>query len=423
MATAAGDGATLARIEKALKYVYLPTFERQFVRYSQMLSRVLGSRRTTGGLKRLVKLHVGGTTALNARGAPYAIGPADYQKTEQAEVDITTQYLPVQFDGPAVAACKGDPYAAYELAAFEFNQGRSDFMNELEREFFGSTSGFLGQIAEAATTYTNGQDIPLLDNSQAKHLRVNMRVDVVAADGTPLATGGDSRVITNIDTSTSPWQIDLDVAGGNLVTTDTNPYYFVHEDNYGNEWAGLEDIVLASGTYMGIARASNPWWQSIVDSTTDNIGDTSLQGMLDNMVHNSYGGRPRANLKSLLMITTPAIRLKYYQYLNAKRQIVNKLDLGGGFSAIGYDYEGVDIPIVVHTFCPANTLYLIDTSAFELHLMSGLVDLMDTHGHVLDRIQSNDAYWGAFKTYSQILCRAPGKCAKFTNITKYEGEA
>jgi len=128
------------------------------------------------------------------------------------------------------------------------------------------------------------------------------------------------------------------------------------------EITGLDTIVLASGTYGGIAGGTYSWWLSEVDSTGETL---TIADARHNKNHANLGAGGK---KVSIGVTTQTLYEKYISLLTAS-YMVNPVKgkettrLGdGGFSAVEFD----GIPVVYDEDCTSTVWFWLNMDALKL---------------------------------------------------------
>ena len=114
-----------------------------------------------------------------------------------------------------------------------------------------------------------------------------------------------------------------------------------------NEVAGLRAIVLATGTYGGIPRAGNTWWQGGVDSTTEALSVDDMKKAFNTAGHNMSSPD--------CIPTTQTLYEKYEGMAQSFQQITQTQNGDLGFMHL--QFKGVPLFWDIH--CPSGEMYFL----------------------------------------------------------------
>jgi hypothetical protein len=124
---------------------------------------------------------------------------------------------------------------------------------------------------------------------------------------------------------------------------------------------GLEAIIATTGTYGGIARSGNTFWQAgYVDATAETISENRMLTAFNTASQNGMEFPD-------LIITTRAIWQTYHGLLTDNVRYEDKTMANLGFKSLTF----MGIPIVWDNDCPSGTMYFVDTDAIRLRYMEG----------------------------------------------------
>ena len=80
----------------------------------------------------------------------------------------------------------------------------------------------------------------------------------------------------------------------------------------------------------------------------------------------------------------------------------------GGFRTLSFN----GIPVVADRFCPAGTMYLLNTDDFGLHQLCDWQWLEGEDGKILKQIAGKPVYTATLVKYAELLCYRPYGRAK-----------
>ena len=197
----------------------------------------------------------------------------------------------------------------------------------------------------------------------------------------------------------------------NYVTLDcqhyqeTNNYSLYLQGSYRLEITGLKAI-FDNPTLYGVSRAESTWLNPTTVEVDGEITEDAILTAMDEVEAKS-GGRPN------FIVCSWGVRRALYKLLSTNKR-VETLELEGGFRAISFN----GIPVIADRFCPANTMYLLNTDDFALHQLGDWQWLEGEDGKVLKQIAGKAAYTATLVKYAELMCYRPCGQARLTGITE-----
>ena len=295
------------------------------------------------------------------------------------------------------------------IRATEFNAG--NFVNVLNSELeglikasafnfgrmlYGDGSGFL-------TTIESNTDSSVTVEGVA-NLIEGMVVDIVSSTGTQIKS---SLRIKSIDRVNK--EVFFTTSSLSGLSTESADYKLCVQGSYNNEITGLGAIFKTTGSLYGLDRANFNWMipyiKDISSSTPTDISDIVMQKAIDELDEN-------ANSKVDFIVCSSGVKRNYQNYLASYRSNINIMDLAGGFKAISYN----GIPLVSDRFVPANTMFLLNTSEFNLHQLCDWNWLENEDGRIIKQTPGKATYQATLVKYADIICNKPSGQAKITGI-------
>ena len=307
----------------------------------------------------------------------------------QLTATLKNLYGRIEISDKAVRASRSDEGAFVDLLNTEMEQLIRSSSFNFGRMLFGDGSGKLGTVsAVSGTTYT-------LDS--AKNFAVGMIVDVIEADGDSAAAG---RTVTGVDYANK--KITL---SGASITGAQNCSIYV-QGSKDMEITGLGAIFSDSETLYGLARADHPWLKPVSVAVGGALTEHAVQKAID-LVEESAGSRVN------FIVCSWGVRRALFKVLSAYRQI-DTVELAGGAKAITFN----GIPVVADRFCPAGTMYLLNTDDFKLHQLCDWQWLEGENGRILAQVPGKAVYTATLVKYAELLCSRPCGQAVLTGITE-----
>lgn len=251
------------------------------------------------------------------------------------------------------------------------------------RMLFGNGSGTLANI-ESITPMV------IMVNS-TRNLVEGMMVDFRDASGNIITSIG-TRKIVNVNRGFN----SIEVSGPRIEEiSDTTGYTLTVQGSYNNEITGLDAIF--NGLYLyGIEKDSNAWLKPYEKSLGKEISEIEIQTALDSIEERSGAG---VNF----IVCSWGVRRALQQLFATNKRVVDTMELNGGFKAMSYN----GIPIVADRFCPAGTMYMLNTNDFTLHQLCDWQWLADDDGRVLKQVPGKPVYTATLVKYADLICARP----------------
>ncbi len=263
------------------------------------------------------------------------------------------------------------------------------------RMLYGDGTGFLADIS--ANT-TNSVTVNSVTN-----LIEGMVVDIVSSLG---VVGERSLRIKSIDRTNK----EVYFTTSALTATEFEDYKLCVQGSYNNEITGLGAIFKSTGSLYGLNRTSYSWMIPYMKDITSSsnptdISEVVMQKAIDELDEVS-------NSKVDFIVCSAGVKRNYQSYLASYRSNVDIMNLDGGFKAISYN----GIPVISDRFVPTNTMYLLNTSEFNLHQLCDWKWLEGEDGRVIKQTPGKPTYQATLVKYADIICNKPSGQAKITGI-------
>jgi hypothetical protein len=161
------------------------------------------------------------------------------------------------------------------------------------------------------------------------------------------------------------------------------------------ELSGLAAIFSDSETLYGVNRSENKWMKGYVEKNTGDITEAKVQLAIDKL--EEYSGS-----KVNFIICSWGVRRALAQALS-KYKTMDSVELDGGFRALSFN----GIPVVADRFCPAGTMYLLNTDDFSLHQLCDWQWLESEDGSILKQKTNKAAFAATLVKYAELICSRP----------------
>lgn len=380
---------SLSTLDSILKNQYLGPIREQLNNDNELVKRIDTDFDSVVGKNFTIPMHYGRNEGIGARAEGAALMAAGQQAYKESIVPMRYLYGRIQLTGQSIKAARNDAGAFIRAVDSEIKGVTRDLKQAVNRMLAGDGTGRL------ATCGTTSASTTVVVGSTA-FLRAGMAIDVLVATTGATSTGAVGRTVVSITSATQ-----FVISGAAITTDSTFAVYISGSRNI--ETMGLQGIVSNAdigggyGALQGLAVASYPWHAAtnLANGGTGRaISDTLLQRLIDD-VEQAGNGAVSA------LYTTYGVRRAYQAILDAKKQIVNKMELKGGYSTIAFN----DLPIIVDKHLPTGKIFGVDESMLKMYKLADY-DWMDMDGAVLSRVSGVDAYEAILYCYMELGCLA-----------------
>lgn len=386
MAQYGQGGATLVTVSDILKEVYEGKVNDQLNEEVVALRRIErtseGITTQVGGKYVVFPIHVARNTGIGARLEDEDLPTPGKQSYRRAQVNLRYQYGRLRLTGQAFELANENFQSFASVLDEEVTRIKDDLAKDLNRQVYGDGSGVITTITGTVT----GSTWPVANTLWVQD---GMLVDtgtIAAGVVTVVATG---KTVSNVTATT------VDLSGGS--GTVANGHVIVRAGNARTatdaqrEWTGLGAIV-GTGALFGLTHNV---WQSTVDTNATNrpLSEGLLIATADKV--RAKGSYPT------VMFSNLGVRRAYANLLVQQRRFTNTQTFEGGFSGLAFTTDKGDIPIVVDTDCPANTIYGLNEKQMKVYRDSDW-SFMDRDGSRWSRVPNRDAYEATLFQYSEL---------------------
>ncbi len=178
------------------------------------------------------------------------------------------------------------------------------------------------------------------------------------------------------------------------------------QKSYGYEITGLDAIFSETvDTIYGVDKAAcglEPYMETDVAEITVEKIETVMDKIEE------YAGS-----RIDFIVCSPGVKRAVVAKMREANINVATMEMDG-FKAI--DFFGV--PMVSDRFCPAGTMYLLNTDDFKLHQLCDWQWLEGEDGKILKQIPGKPVYTATLVKYAELMCERPNAQAKLSGITE-----
>ena len=385
---------TLASADSALKSFYLDAVAQQLnTEVNPLLAKIKQSTADVWGkeVRRLAQYGVnGGVGAGTEEGSLPAAGGNNY---DQFVTTLKNLYGTIEISDKAVRASENSAGAFVDLLNAEMEGLLRSSAFNFGRMLFGDGSGILCTVSAVTGNVVTVDSV--------KNVIEGMTVDVLDADGDQVS-GVTARRITAVDRTDKT----ITLSGGALTGVASGCTLCV-QGSHNLELTGLGAIFKDDGTLYGLSRAERPWMVPYIKESVGTISENAIQTAID-YLEETAGSRVD------MIVCSWGVKRALQAVLSESRMQTDMAELAGGYRTITYN----GIPVVADRFCPAGTMYLLNTRDFCLHQLCDWKWLEGDDGKVLRQVSGKPLYTATLVKYADLICTRPCGQAMLTGITE-----
>ena len=385
---------TLTSADNALKTLYLGVVADQLntavnpllARFQQTSSDVWGKE-----IRKLAPFGING--GIGAGTEDGELPDAASNNYAQFVLTLKNLYGTIEISEKAIRASENSAGAFVNLLEAEMEGLIKASKFNFGRMLFGDGSGKLCTVSAVS-----GNEFTV---DAVNNVIEGMVVDVIGNSGkTPVVS---ARRIVDVDRANKK----VTVSGASIgVGTVNSGDFLTVQGSYGKELTGLGAIFGESDTLYGLTRASNKWL-SPYKKTATNLTDITIQTAMDTLDE-------VAGSAADFIVCSGGVKRAYQEYLITNRSNIDVMNLQGGYKAISYN----GIPVISDRFCPAGTMYILNTSDFHLHQLCDWRWLEGDDGRIIKQVANKPVYTATLVKYADLICDRPIGQAMISGITE-----
>lgn len=307
---------------------------------------------------------------------------ADSNKYAALKSELKNLYGTIQITDKAMRASADTEGAVVNLLNAEMEGLIASAKQNFSRMLYGDGTGKIASVTAAGTSVTE------ISVDSTKYFKVGMEITIGESD-VKVASVGNGKITVNTAVT---------------VAADDAIYITASMDK---ELNGLETFFSCPDTLYGVSTSGKNWLKPYVGTSTGSISDIKIQTAIDSAEEASGG-------KIDFITCSYGVRRAYQEYLETTKRNINPVELEGGYRAISY----AGIPVVADRFCPAGSMYLLDTTLFDMHQLCDWQWLEGDNGNVLKQEAGKAAYTATLVKYANLMCALPCGQAKLQGITE-----
>lgn len=377
--------------EQALKNWYLSGMQYQLNNATPILAEMEKDTESVAGGDIVMALRYGRQGGVGNRADDGDLPTPNARKTKQARWQTKNLFARIQISDKTIKASRSNRGAFVSLLEADLEDALTDAKDNLSRQVFGDGRGVLA-------TCTAQTDVTTLTVSSVQFLAEGMIIDICSSAGVQEVIGREILVVDDVANT-------IKISGA-AVTTDATDIITV-SGSYGLELTGFGSVFTADNTLYGINRANDKWFNPTIIPVAGEISEVILQKAEDEADRKAGG-------KVGFYASSYGVRRAYQNLLLATKQIVDVMELKGGFKVLSYNGK----PFTVDKYAPASTLFGLDMDSWRNYEMSDW-NWLDEDGAVLSRVSGKAVWEATLARYSDLGCNKPRGNVKLTGITEH----
>lgn len=288
--------------------------------------------------------------------------------------------------------------AAHNEEAFVniINEEMKSLINSAEFNFgrmlYGNGTGYLARVLSKNTT---GVQVDMVQNFVK-----GMHVAFLDRDNNLIA-GFEDVVIRKVVPAANYVWFDR-----NIDAIDDYSTIYVKGGKQNLELTGLASLFDDNDLY-GQPVGDNLYLKGVTHPVNGEITEDKMQKAIDDL--QLYWG---ANTN--MIVCSPGVRRAIVKMFRASGTNMQTVELEGGYQALSFN----GVPIIADRFCPTGTMYMLDTTAFELHQLCDWEWLQGDDGKILQQVPGKPVYTATLVKYAELICSKPCAQVRFTDITE-----
>lgn len=352
---------------------------------------------------------VGGIGAINENSSFPTANPRKYKQAVWETKDLSAVF---QISDKAIEASKSNVGAFANMLEQQFMDCETDAKIYIGRSVLGDGTGKLGVI-HSATWGSSAKTLTFVmtDTFPMVYLSEGMLVDIVDKSADGVLSGGTTLEVIAVDDDDKKVTVkgllaDLSDISANIQADND---FLVAQGSYKKELTGLAAVYNNSADIYGLSRTTYPWLKVPVNSNVGEINDMAIQALIDK-------AEQRSGSQINFLQCAMDVKRAYINYKAALRQVVDSLDIKGGYKAMSYNNGGKEIPIVPDKYLPNGHLDGMDTRDWALYAMNDW-SWREQGGGVLTKVNGKPAWGAELIRFCDVGCQRPRGQFRASGIT------
>ncbi len=387
---------TIETADNALKSFYLDAVtEALDMKTNPLLAQFQRSTADVVGkdVRKMIRYGLnGGISAGSETGDLPASSPAE---RVQFVSTLKNLYGTIEISDKALRASANNEGAFVNLLNDEMQSLIKSASFNFGRMLYGDGTGFITHV----TMIDVGSKITLSDTHGVVE---GMVVDFATPDGEPISYAQGYKVVS-VDRESK-----IVVFSGPEDLSDCIPVgamMYLHNSN-GYEITGLKALFNDKALY-GVDRSVSPLMKPYMKTNVGEINENIIQKAIDSIEENSGS-------QINFIVCSWGVKRALAEYFRQYKVVMPTLEFEGGFKAISFN----GIPVVADRFCPAGTMYLLNTNDFQIHQLCDWKWLEGEDGKILKQIPGKPVYTATLVKYAELMCQRPNGQGMLVGITE-----
>lgn len=336
---------SMTTIANALKYWYLEGLRYQLNEAASIfLAQLERDQEHVEGFKIRMALSYGVTGGIGNRSDTGTLPSVNPRKFVQAEWETLNTFVKIQLSDKAIQASRSNRGAFIQALSHDMEKAEKDAKRDYSRQVMSDGTGLLATV----TAVSSAGNVRTCTLDSAKWFNEGMLIDVY----TTTTKDTSEAEVTAVDKDTNKIVFTA-------TTAPENDDIIFLAGNRDLELTGVKKVMTKDNTIYNINRANNKWFNPMVKAVNGEIAEVKIQEGIDDAEDET------GNTINFL-IAEKGVRRAYVNYLSALKQIVNSLDLKGGFKAISFN----GIPLTADKYCANGELLALSLSNWKMYEMA-----------------------------------------------------
>ncbi len=387
---------TLSNADEALKSLYLDVVSDQLNQEINPFYAMIEQSTNDVYGKNIVKLVTCGVNGGIGAGTETGDLPnATGNSYKNFTLELKNLYGTIEISDKAIRASDNNAGAFVNLLNAEMEGLVKSAKLNFGRMLFGDGSGKLATVVSIADGKITVDSVSAIFEGMVVDVKTSQGVDV---------SGATARTVVSVDRTNKTITLS-----GTALTSDTISanQIIVLCGSYNNEITGLGAIFGDGATLYGIERNGNDWLNPYAKESQGALTESAIQTAIDTI-------EEKSGSKVDVIICSFGVRRALQNLLSQNKRFCDVTELAGGYKAISYN----GIPVIADRFCPAGTMYLLNSKDFCLHQLCDWQWLEGDNGRVLNQVANKPVYTATLVKYADLLCSHPAGQGVITGITE-----
>lgn len=389
---------SLTTAQNALKNVYLNAVSEQLNFHSDPIFAMIKQSSADVYGKNIIKLVPYGINGGVGSGTEDGALPP-CKETHYVNFTSTLKNLfgTIEITDKAIRASANDEGAFVNLLSAEMESLLAASKFNLERMFYGDSSGSLATITEIAAATKS------FKVNNIAPFEVGMVLDFYK-EGV-LDTGMAGASIVSIDRDSK--QIVLDKISSTFATANLSKYKCYVQGSKDNELTGLGELFGTSTTLYGLNRADYKALMPISKTQAANttLSETFIQECLDYVELNS-GYQPQ------IMVASADAYYTLVKLIMSYTKNIEAVNLKCGVTSVAYN----GIPLTRNKYVQSKSILMLNPDLFTLHQLCDWEWLTSNNGAILMQKEGYPTYSATLVKYADLICNRPNAQGKITLV-------